>query len=112
MMRDKLESVAQKVTWDHVVSSGILAVLCLLGVAAWANEATRNYASCDPPGVLHIKPGRVYTCPTRYMHTWTVHTHAALVRGLLGGALALAMLAVVLGLTLARRRRPPVVGDT
>jgi hypothetical protein len=51
----------------------------------------------------------VYVCPTKYTHTWTVHTHAALVHGLLAGAVALAVLLVGLGLMLARRR-PPVVG--
>jgi len=109
-MRDKLVSVAEKVTWGAVIGLGIPAVLGLVGCAAWANEATQNFASCNPPQrVIDIKPGQVYVCPTKYTHTWTVHTHAALVHGLLAGAVALAVLLVGLGLMLARHR-PPVVG--
>lgn len=109
-MRNKLEVVAERLSWGRVVAFGGLAVACLLGLAAWANEATRNFASCDPPQrVINVQPGHVYVCPSKYTHTWMVHTHAALVHGLLVGALVVAILAAAVGLALARRH-PPVAG--
>jgi hypothetical protein len=37
-MRGRLEFVAERVTWGQVAAGGALAVVCLLGLAAWAGE--------------------------------------------------------------------------
>lgn len=109
-MQEKLGFIAERLSWGRALAVGGPAAVCMLGLAAWANENTQNFASCDPPQhVINIQPGQVYVCPTKYTHTWTVHTHAALVHGLLVGAGVVAIVTAVLALTLVRRRRPPVV---
>jgi hypothetical protein len=108
-VREKVETVVVRLTLSGVVGWGLAAVLGLLGLAWWAYQTTQDFASCNPPGGVHVKVNQVYVCPTKYTHYWTVHTHADLVWRLLAGALVVAIVVVTVGVSLARRR-PPVVG--
>jgi hypothetical protein len=84
---------------------GVAATAILLTGSALAYQPTRNFASCNPPGHVHIPAGRVYICPRRYLHYWTVHLHSGVAAVLLIAAVAVAL---ATGAALVARRRTPL----
>jgi hypothetical protein len=94
--------------WDWVPTA-LIAGIILVVAAAWVYQPTRTFASCNPPPLGHVelKPGQVYTCPTRFLHQWSVHTHQGLA-DILFGVAVFAMVAAGMALGAERRMKPAV----